>query len=144
MAVRKAALGKHCPKAADSLVEMGIVFLSLKRCDDSLDVLNEALDLREREAATATDPKKQLLVAKMLNDIGCVCYEHGDARAARKTLNEALKIQEEILGSDDTNSEPGLLSMASTMCNVGCVCLERKKCDDAIVMFEEARAFFTF
>ena len=42
------------------------------------------------------------------------------------------------MGSDDHNYEPGLLSMASTMCNVGCVYLERKKHDDAIAMFEEA------
>ena len=83
-------------------------------------------------------------MAKTLNNIGCVHYECGDMHSTRKTLNEALKIQEEILGSDDPNSEPGLLSMASTMCNVGCACLERKKHDDAIVMFEEARAFFTF
>ena len=122
----------------DSLVEMGIVFLSLKRYDDALDVLNEALDLREREVSTSSDTKKQLLVAKILNNIGCVYYEYGDMRAARKTLNEALKIQEEILGSNDPTSEPGLLSMASTMCNVGYVYLERRKFDDAIVMFEEA------
>jgi len=138
VAVRKASLGKLHPKVADSLVEMGIVFLSLKQYDDALDVLNEALDLREREVSTSTDPRKQLLVAKILNNIGCVYYEYGDMRAARKTLNEALKIQEEILGSDDPTSEPGLLSMASTMCNVGYVYLERKKFDDAIVMFEEA------
>lgn len=137
VAVRKASLGKLHPKVADSLVEMGIVFLSLKRYDDALDVLNEALDLREREVSTSTDPRKQLLVAKILNNIGCVYYEYGDMRAARKTLNEALKIQEEILGNDDP-TEPGLLSMASTMCNVGYVYLERKKFDDAIVMFEEA------
>jgi len=138
VAVRKASLGKLHPKVADSLVEMGIVFLSLKQYDDAIDVLNEALDLREREVSTSTDPRKQLLVAKILNNIGCVYYEYGDMRAARKTLNEALKIQEEILGSDDPTSEPGLLSMASTMCNVGYVYLERKKFDDAIVMFEEA------
>jgi len=141
VAVRKAALGKLHSKVADSLVEMGIVYLSMKKYDNALDVLNEALDLREWEVSQSRDSKKQLLVAKILNNIGCVYYEYGDMRAARKTLNEALKIQEEILGAEqDPAAEPGLLGMASTMCNVGYVCLSRRKYDDAMVMFEEALA----
>merc|ERR1712113_824960 len=79
--------------------------------------------------------------AKILNNIGCVYYEYGDMRAARKTLNEALKIQEDILGNNhDPATEPGLLGMASTMCNVGYVCLERRKYDEAMIIFEEALA----
>jgi len=140
--VRKTTLGKKHPKVADSLVEMGIILLSMKEYEDSLDIFNEALEMREREVAKSRsgDERKQLLVAKILNNIGCVYFEHGDMRAARKTFLEALKIQEEILGDVDPTQEPGVLSMASTMCNIGYVYLEKNRYNEAIDVLEEGLA----
>lgn len=140
--VRRNTLGKKHPKVADSLVEMGIILLSMKEFEDSLDIFNEALEMREREVAKSRtgDERKQLLVAKILNNIGCVYFEHGDMRAARKTFLEALKIQEEILGDVDPASEPGVLSMASTMCNIGYVYLEKNRYNEAIDVLEEGLA----
>jgi len=122
-------------------VELGIVLLSQKEYDDSLEIFNEALVMREREAAKASvkDNKKvSLQIAKILNNIGCVYFEYGEMKDAKDTFEEALDIQRETLRQEGMASDNGHLAMASTMCNIGYVYLDRREWDEAISLLDEA------
>lgn len=137
--LRSEQLGKLHSKVADSLVELGIIFLSMREFENSLETFNEALELREAVLEGDPDhPKQNLLVAKVLNNIGCVYFEYGESEHAKLAFNEALRKQQRFLGNDDPTVEPGVLSMASTMCNIAYVLLEEKRYASAIDMLEQA------
>lgn len=120
-------------------MELGIIFLSRREFEDSLSAFNEALALREERLDRKEDDRKlNLQVAKVLNNIGCVYYEYGELHNALKTFEEALEIQQQYLGADDPTVEPGVLSMASTMCNIAYVHIEDKNFTSASYMLEQA------
>jgi tetratricopeptide (TPR) repeat protein len=135
--------------AKDSLVELGIILLSLKEYSDSLEVLTEALELRENEAEDLVFPKEikesQLKIAKILNNIGCVHFESGNFESAKEAFMDAITLQKESLGEfvvsssvDDPTSRPGYLTMASTMCNKGYTDIVDDNYRAAILIFNES------
>jgi tetratricopeptide (TPR) repeat protein len=146
--IRSRTLGRSHPKVADSLVELGIILLSMEEHDDALKVFERALKLRkdEREETFASEDEdgSRLKVAKVLNNIGCVNFEKGDLLAARKAFDVAIQLQKSVFRNwytfvcgMDMNS-PGVLTMASTMCNKGYVEIEQGSYDEAVQVFEES------
>jgi len=114
----------------DSLVEYGIILLSMKKYEESIKAFKEALILRKIEAEEAEDSTSEqdarLKMAKIRHNIGCVNFEIGRFDEAKRKYEEAIEDQRAIFGSwtapfmllTDT-SKPGYLTMASTMCNKG-------------------------
>jgi tetratricopeptide (TPR) repeat protein len=114
----------------DSLVEYGIILLSMKQYDESLDVFREAFQLRQREAhlarKTESAQEAQLKMAKIRHNIGCVNFELGKMEEAKEAYVDAIEQQKNAFGTWTTpfmimtdTTKPGFLTMASTMCNKG-------------------------
>lgn len=132
----------------DSLVELGIILLSMDENDDALKVFERALKLRkeEREDMFVQEDidESNLKIAKVLNNIGCVNFEGGNFTDAKKSFDEAISLQKTVFKSwyslmcgVDGNS-PGILTMASTMCNKAYVEIEQDHYSEAIQLFEES------
>jgi tetratricopeptide (TPR) repeat protein len=146
--IRSRSLGRSHPRVADSLVELGIILLSMDEHDDALKVFERALKLRreEREEAFAEEDMDEckLKIAKVLNNIGCVNFEKGSLTEAEKAFDEAISLQRSVFKGwltlvcgVDVNS-PGILTMASTMCNKAYVEIERDNFWKAIELFQES------
>lgn len=146
--IRSRSLGRSHPRVADSLVELGIILLSMDEHDDALKVFERALKLRreEREESFAEEDidECKLKIAKVLNNIGCVNFEKGSLSEAEKAFDEAVTLQRSVFKSwltmvcgVDANS-PGILTMASTMCNKAYVEIERDHFAKAIDLFQES------
>lgn len=135
-------------KSKDSLVELGIVLLSMKEYNDSLEIFMEALEMREGEAEDVVLPEEiketNLKVAKVLNNIGCVNFESTKFEAAKEAFVDAIEMQQKTLGEGSAFSftnpatKPGYLTMASTMCNKGYIDLEQENYKSAIAVFNES------
>ena len=147
--IRKLTLGDDEPKVADSLVEYGIILLSMKKYNKSIAVFEDALELREIECCEAEDAlskrEAKLKKAKIQHNIGCVNFEIKRFDEARRNYVGAIAEQKSIFGSWSTTfslvpdtSKPGHLTMASTMCNKGYIDLEQGKYKDAIETFMES------
>jgi len=132
----------------DSVVEHGIILLSLEKHDESLAVFKKALKLREREAKLArnTESSKDvtLKIAKIRHNIGCVNFELGNLEEADAAYTIAIAQQKLAFGWSapfkmmvDT-TKPGFLTMASTMCNKGYIALEQARYPEAIQTFFES------
>lgn len=146
--IRSRSLGRSHTKVADSLVELGIILLSLEEHEDALKVFERALKIRRDEySATDIDDERddcQLRIAKVLNNIGCVHYETGSYTNARESFSEAVALQKAVFnnwvsyfcGLDSTS--PGVLTMASTMTNLGYIELEECNFEKACQVFHEA------
>eukprot|EP00537_Pseudo-nitzschia_pungens_P003368 CAMPEP_0172367352 /NCGR_PEP_ID=MMETSP1060-20121228/20858_1 /TAXON_ID=37318 /ORGANISM="Pseudo-nitzschia pungens, Strain cf. cingulata" /LENGTH=494 /DNA_ID=CAMNT_0013091573 /DNA_START=82 /DNA_END=1566 /DNA_ORIENTATION=+ len=142
--IRKRTLGEDEPKVADSLVEYGIILLSMKKYKKSIQVFEDALELREIECCEAEDAatkrEAKLKKAKIQHNIGCVNFEIKNYDEARRKYMQAIQEQKEIFGSSwfsafrlvSNTSKPGHLTMASTMCNKGYIDIEQEKYKDAI------------
>lgn len=143
--IRSRSLGRSHPKVADSLVELGIILLSMEEHADSLRVFERALKLRRTEHedmyAQEDIDDSNLKIAKVLNNMGCVNFEQQHLSAAKKNFEEATSLQKNVFRSVfnfsvgyDTSS-PGILTMASTMCNMGYVAIEQADFNEAIHIF---------
>jgi len=124
------------------LVEKGIILLSLEQFEESIDIFNEAIELKESEAVKTHSNKRKekinLQISSILNNIGGVYFEYGDLDNAIETYEEALNIQRHILKGKGYRSGPCSLAMASTICNIGYVFLERNDWKMTIASLEEA------
>ena len=145
--IRKLTLGEHDKQVADSLVEYGIILLSMKKYRKSIDIFEEALALRKMELKDAESEKTvreaKLKKAKILHNIGCVNFEIKKYDAALKNYTQAIKEQDDIFaptwktgfGLFQNSPKPGRLTMASTICNKGYIEVELGKYGDAIRTF---------
>jgi tetratricopeptide (TPR) repeat protein len=116
--------------------------------EDSLKVLQRALKLRreEGEGTYGDDDKEEcnLKIAKVLNNIGCVNFERGAYNEATAAYDEAISLQAPVFqtfvtfmcGVDGTT--PGILTMASTMCNKGYVEIELDNFEKAINILSDS------
>jgi tetratricopeptide (TPR) repeat protein len=123
--IRKKKLGKTHPKVADSLVELGTVLLSQREFVDAIEILSEALKIREGEEANVTEEEKGNVViqqSKIINNIGCVHFEVGDMEKAKEFFERALKIQREGYANGWISSDPAYVAMSSIACNLGMFC----------------------
>lgn len=146
--IRELTLGDKHAKVADSMVEYGIILLSMKKFEESLDMFKKALKLREREAKNArtkeSSKEATLKIAKIRHNLGCVNFELGHLDEADAAYTEAINQQKVAFGWSgpfmmmlDT-TKPGFLTMASTMCNKGYIALEQARYTDAIKIFYES------
>ncbi|KAL7579057.1 hypothetical protein ACA910_019095 [Epithemia clementina (nom. ined.)] len=144
--IRSRSLGRSHPKVADSLVELGIILLSMEEHADSLKVFERALKLRRTEHEEMYSQEdiddSNLKIAKVLNNMGCVNFEQQHLKAAKKDFEDATALQKNVFRSVfnfsvgyDTSS-PGILTMASTMCNMGYVAIEQGNFNEAIQIFK--------
>ena len=120
--IRKKKLGKTHPKVADSLVELGTVLLSQREFIDAIEILSEALSIRENEELNAPEDEKgnvMIQKSKIINNIGCVRFETGDMDSAKECFEKALKIQREGYEKGWISSDPAYVAMASIACNLG-------------------------
>ena len=157
--VRQVALGKEHADLAVSLAQLGVAYLELGKHKKAIVNFRQALRIRRR----AFGPKHPK-VAKILNNIGCGLYELNELQVAKVAFEEALDIQRETLRmmmTDESNvvendnkgstptkrplSEPQddtpnqvLLSIASTLCNIGSIRLYWGHFNEANVDLEEA------
>lgn len=148
--IRKLTLGGDEPKVADSLVEYGIILLSMKKYRKSIAVFEDALELREIELCEAEDGEAQreakLKKAKILHNIGCVNFEIKNYETAWRNYMQAIQEQKQIFapswktafGLLESSSRPGRLTMASTICNKAYIEVEQEKYEEAITTFLES------
>jgi len=130
------------------LVELGIILLSMEEHDDALKVFQRALKLRREEAEDMYGDDDldecNLKIAKVLNNIGCVNFERGEMKPAKEAFDEAIALQTAVFKNFVTlvcgvdSSSPGILTMASTMCNKGYVEVHLDHFDDAIKIFTDS------
>ena len=111
-------------------MEYGIILLSLKEYEESLQIFEDALKIRIREERRSRKEihaqEARLKMAKTRHNIGCVNFEMGNLLEAEKSYSKAIAEQKEVFGAwagpfmvlTDT-TKPGFLTMASTMCNKG-------------------------
>ena len=101
--IRKLTLGDDDPKVADSLVEYGIILLSMKNYNHSIEVFEDALELRQIETDEAEDSasrrEAQLKKAKIRHNIGCVNFEVRRYDEARRNYMSAIQEQKAIFGT---------------------------------------------
>ena len=145
--IRKLTLGAHDKQVADSLVEYGIILLSMKKYRKSIEIFEDALALRKMELKDAESEEAvreaKLKKAKILHNIGCVNFEIKKYDAALKNYTQAIKEQDDIFaptwktgfGLFQNSAKPGRLTMASTICNKGYIEVELGKYGDAIRTF---------
>uniref|UniRef100_A0A7S4S0S9 Kinesin light chain n=2 Tax=Ditylum brightwellii TaxID=49249 RepID=A0A7S4S0S9_9STRA len=157
--IRKKSLGVDHLDVAASLAQLGVAHLELKQYKSALVAFRDGLRIR-RKFLGSKHPK----VAKILNNIGCCLVEIGEMKGSMLAFQEALEIQRYnmksnpgvlmpddgsiIIGSGSggnggsggirNNSNQILLSIASTLCNIGSICLRWGQFDEACVALEEA------
>ena len=147
--IRKKALGSLHPDLALSLSQMGVIHLELEEYDEAVKCFQQALVIRRR-TLSSNDPE----IARLLNNIGCSSYEAGKLELAKESFEAALIVQkasmhgaipksssDQELGRNDQQSQDVndiLLSITSTLRNIGSVALQRKQYNEAVVALEEA------
>ena len=147
--IRKETLGEEDSKVADSMVEFGIILLSMKNYSESLETFEKAFKLRQKEFIKAEKSElaqeAELKMAKIRHNIGCVNFELGKLEEAKEAYNKAIDQQKKAFGTWKTplmimtdTTKPGFLTMASTMCNKGYIELEQGNYKEALTIFQES------
>lgn len=135
--VRKAALGADHPDVAVSLAQLGVAYLEVRKHRKSVTAFREALQIRRHCFGN-----NHLKVAKILNNIGCALYEMNELEVARVAFEEALQVQRYNLrnmsSDSDVASNQALLSISSTLSNIGSIKLLRGEHEEAQKDLEEA------
>jgi tetratricopeptide (TPR) repeat protein len=140
--VRQASLVPNHPDVAISLAQLGVANLESGKYEMSLLPFREALNIR-RTFLGSRHPK----CSKLLNNIGCALYSLDELDDARTVFQEALGIQRDTLRLMPSSEEAQesyaqsnniLLSMASTLCNLGSINLKKGQFEEAGVALEEA------
>jgi hypothetical protein len=147
--VRRESLVPDHPDVAVSLAQLGVAHLECRQYERALMAFREALHIRQSYLGP-----KHPKCSKILNNIGCAMYSLDELEGSRLAFQEALDIQRETLrtmpppgtsaGEDGhemsatSQSNQILLSIASTLCNIGSIRLRWGQFDDAGVALEEA------
>lgn len=140
--VRKEALVPNHPDVAVSLAQLGVAYLESDFFHQALEAFQDALHIR-RNFLGPRHPK----CAKILNNIGCALYSMEEYTDAKEAFSEALDIQRDTLrhlpsaeGSESNGMQSNalLLSMASTLCNIGSIHLRWGDFDHAVIALDEA------
>ncbi len=144
--VRKDSLVPNHPDVAVSLSQLAVAHLESRNYHEALSAFRDALNIRRNFLGP-----RHMKCAKILNNIGCALYSIDDLADAKKAFDEALDIQRQGLGNlptiegsesnDITNgmqSNTLLLSMASTLCNIGSIRLRWGDFGKAEIALEEA------
>ena len=141
--VRREALVPNHPDVAVSLAQLGVAHLECQQYEEALKAFRDALMIR-RTFLGPRHPK----CSKILNNIGCALYSMEELEGSRLAFEEALDIQretlrmlptsDEIQESTSLQSNQILLSIASTLCNLGSIRLRWGQFEEAELALEEA------
>lgn len=136
--IRRLSLPADHPDIAVSLAQLGVALLECRKFKKAIAQFREALRIRRR----CYGPK-HLKVAKLLNNIGCALYELNELEVAKVAFEEALDIQRSTLREVPLEEleEPAnqiLLSIASTLSNIGSIKLYWGQNGEASIDLEEA------
>lgn len=136
--VRKSALGPSHQDVAESLAQLGVAYLESKKNKKAVIAFREALKIRRNGLAP-----NHAKVSKILNNIGCALYEMDELEVAKVAFEEALEVQRQTLKDHGEHAKEdhwnqNLLSVASTLSNIGSIKLYWGHYDDALVDLEEA------
>jgi len=140
--VRKDSLVPNHPDVAVSLAQLGVAQLESQNYHEALEAFRDALHIRRNFLGP-----RHTKCSKILNNIGCALYSIEDFGAAKRAFDEALDIQRDALRilpskegaeSNGTRSNTLLLSMASTLCNIGSIRLRWGDFDEAGIALDEA------
>jgi tetratricopeptide (TPR) repeat protein len=138
--VRREALVPNHPDVAVSLAQLAVAHLECQQFEYALAAFHEALHIRR----TQLGPKHPKC-SKILNNIGCAMYSLDKLEGSRLAFEEALEIQRETLRmgpsaehGQEFQSTHVMLSIASTLCNIGSIRLRWGQLDDACVALDEA------
>jgi tetratricopeptide (TPR) repeat protein len=134
--VRKIAHDSLHPDVAVSLAQLGVAYMEMGKHVKAVSVFREALRIR-RHCYGLNHPK----VGKILNNIGCALYELNELEVAKVAFEEALTVQREALRVTQSESpvfsDQSLLSIASTLSNLGSIKLYWGLHHDAAINLEE-------
>lgn len=136
--IRRLSLPADHPDIAVSMAQLGVALLECRKFKKAISHFREALRIRRK----CYGPK-HLKVAKLLNNIGCALYELNELEVAKLAFEEALGIQRSTLRevpTQDLEEPPNqiLLSIASTLSNIGSIKLYWGQHGDASIDLEEA------
>lgn len=132
MRIRKGSIGRDHADVAVTLVKVGITQLLLRRFDNALLTLREALSIR-RHSMGHLHPS----TARIYNNIGCVHVEFNEMREARRAFEAALDVQRNAL-CYEPDSGPLLFGTATTLCNLGYLYTYRSMNEKASLVLKEA------
>jgi tetratricopeptide (TPR) repeat protein len=138
--IRKQKLGSYSPRVADSLVELGNTLLAQHEHEDSIEIFEEALAIREKMLTTLDHSEQgqvKLQMSKILNDIGCANFEYAELDNAKEAFEEALAIQRACFEEGTFTSMPGFLAISNTVCNLALVHMEMADWESAVFRLEE-------
>ena len=140
--IKKERLGKYHPKVTETLLELGLALLLMKKRDEALAVFTEALKICRRDARKEFSlGGKDVQLSKILNNIGVVHFECGRGVNATKAFEEALKIQQYISRKGgDKLSGSITMPMAHTIYNIACVHVSYEEHDEAIESLDLANS----
>eukprot|EP00536_Pseudo-nitzschia_multiseries_P011461 jgi/Psemu1/259845/estExt_Genewise1Plus.C_3920004 len=142
VSVRKDSLVPNHPDVAVSLSQLGVAHLESQNYREALSAFKNALHIRRNFLGP-----RHTKCSKILNNIGCALYAIESFRQAKSAFDEALDIQRDALRSlpskegaesNGTQSNTLLLSMASTLCNIGSIRLRWGDFEEAAIALEEA------
>ncbi len=86
-----------------------------------------------------------LLVAEILNNLGCIYYETGHQMKAIKLFEESLTLQHKVVfAAEVTLCKQMLMKIAVTQANIGYVHYELKNADAALAAFQICQKVSTF
>jgi len=150
--IRRATLGSSHPDLAVSYAQLGMAHLELEEHKFAFMAFSNALKIRKQIMS-----HRDLKIARLLNNIGCCLFELGKLTEATVAFDEALKIQRinmkhiqeenaidvfsnqrSVRNAAAGSVKQNLLSIASTLCNLGSIKLRLKEYEDAAVFLEEA------
>jgi len=140
--VRKDSLVPNHPDVAVSLAQLGVAHLESKNYHQALAAFRDALNIRRNFLGP-----RHAKCSKILNNIGCALYSIEDLPEAKRAFDEALEIHRDGLRSlptiegSESNGMQGntlLLSMASTLCNIGSIRLRWGDFEKAEIALEES------
>ena len=144
--VRKDSLVPNHPDVAVSLSQLAVAHLESRNYHEALAAFQDALKIRRNFLGP-----RHMKCSKILNNIGCALYSIENLSGAKRAFEEALDIQRQGLrnlptmeGSESNDisncmqTNTLLLSMASTLCNIGSIRLRWGDFEKADFDLEEA------
>ena len=128
LAIKEKHYGPEHVEVADTLYELGIVFIYMDDCNRSKQLLEKALAIKEKHY----DPE-HVEVAHSLHQLGKAYRHLGDYNRSKRLLEKALAIKEKHYG-------PEHVEVADTLYELGIVFIYMDDCNRSKQLLEKALA----
>jgi tetratricopeptide (TPR) repeat protein len=96
LAIHRKFLGNDSDAVSKDLTDLGITLLDARRFDEAVVCLQEALDIRKKNASDEDDPS----VARALAHLGDALLKAGKLAEAEDLMRKALAVQIKVLGPE--------------------------------------------